>query len=59
MSENKVRTKDSCWSVEMLYDPKGLLGVSTASLGVDEVLHRCMYRHYHREKHTFEGREAS
>jgi hypothetical protein len=37
-----VRVKDSCWSIRMVYDPKGLSGVSTASLRVDEVLHiRC------------------
>jgi hypothetical protein len=39
MSEDKVCTKDSCWSVGTIYDPRALLGVSTADLGVDEVLH--------------------
>jgi hypothetical protein len=39
MSEDKVRTKDSCWSVGTIYDPRELPGVSTASLGVDGVLH--------------------
>jgi hypothetical protein len=29
MSEDKVRTKDSCWSVGTIYDPRELLGVST------------------------------
>jgi hypothetical protein len=29
MSEDKVRTKDSCWSVETIYDPSELSGVST------------------------------
>jgi hypothetical protein len=29
MSEDKVRTKDSCWSVGMVYGPKELPGVST------------------------------
>jgi hypothetical protein len=23
MSEDKVHTKDSCWSVGMIYDPRG------------------------------------
>jgi hypothetical protein len=30
MSEDKVRTKDSCWSVGTIYDPSELLEVSTA-----------------------------
>jgi hypothetical protein len=30
-----VRTKDSCWSVGIIYDPRELLGVSTTGLGVD------------------------
>jgi hypothetical protein len=38
MSEDKVRTKDSRWSMGMIYDPKGLIGVSTVSPEVDEVL---------------------
>jgi hypothetical protein len=38
MSEDKVRTKDSCWSMGMIYDPRGLPGVSTAGLGVVRVL---------------------
>jgi hypothetical protein len=29
MSEHKVRTKDSCWSVETIYDPRELPEVST------------------------------
>jgi hypothetical protein len=33
-----VRTKDSCWSVGMIYDPRGLLGVSTTGPRVGEVL---------------------
>jgi hypothetical protein len=33
-------TKDLCWYVGMVYGPKGLLGVSTASPRVDGVLHR-------------------
>jgi hypothetical protein len=39
MSEDKVCTKDSCWSMGMVYGPRGLPGVSTASLGVDAMLH--------------------
>jgi hypothetical protein len=38
MSEEKVCTKDSCWSVGTIYDPRELLGVSTAGPGVDDVL---------------------
>ena len=38
MSEDKVRTKDMCWSVGMIYDPRELPGVSTAGPGVDKVL---------------------
>jgi hypothetical protein len=34
MSEDKVRTKDSCWSVGTIYDPIELLGVSTAGPGI-------------------------
>jgi hypothetical protein len=33
-SEDKVRTKDSCWSVGTIYDPRELLGVSTAGPGI-------------------------
>jgi hypothetical protein len=29
MSEDKVRTKDSCWSVGTIYDPRELPEVST------------------------------
>jgi hypothetical protein len=39
MSEDKVRTKDSCWSIGTIYDPRGLAGVSTIGSGVDVVLH--------------------
>jgi hypothetical protein len=38
MSEDKVRTKDSCWSVGTIYDPRELPGVSIAGPGVDRVL---------------------
>jgi hypothetical protein len=34
MSEDKVRTKDSCWSVGTIYDPRELQGVSTAGPGI-------------------------
>jgi hypothetical protein len=34
MSEDKVRTKDSCWSVGTIYDPRELPGVSTAGTGI-------------------------
>jgi hypothetical protein len=39
MSEDEVRTKDSCRSVGTIYDPRELSWVSTAGLGVDGVLH--------------------
>jgi hypothetical protein len=29
-----VRTKDSCWSMGTIYDPKEMLGVSNAGLGI-------------------------
>ena len=38
MSEDKVCTKDSCWSVGKTYDPRELPGVSNASPEVDGVL---------------------
>jgi hypothetical protein len=38
-SEDKVHTKDSYWSVVMLYDSRGLPGVSITGPRVDEVLH--------------------
>jgi hypothetical protein len=34
MSENKVRTKDSYWSVGTIYDLRELPGVSAAGLGI-------------------------
>jgi hypothetical protein len=37
-SENKVRIKDSCWSVGVVYDTRGLLGVSIIGPTVDGVL---------------------
>jgi hypothetical protein len=39
MSEDKVRTKDPCWPMGTIYDPRELLGVSTADPGMDGVLH--------------------
>jgi hypothetical protein len=38
ISEDKERTKDLCWSVGTIYDPRELPGVSTASPGVGGVL---------------------
>jgi hypothetical protein len=34
MSEEKVRTKDSCWCVGTIYDPRELRGVSIAGPGI-------------------------
>jgi hypothetical protein len=34
MSEDKVRTKDSCWYVGTIYDPSELPRVSTAGPGI-------------------------
>jgi hypothetical protein len=39
MSENKVHTKDYCWSVRMVYDSRKILGVSIIGPGVNRVLH--------------------
>jgi hypothetical protein len=33
-----MHTKDLCWSVGTIYDPRGLPGVNSASPKVDEVL---------------------
>jgi hypothetical protein len=38
MSEDKVHTKDSCWSLGIIYDPRELPGVSTVGPGLDRVL---------------------
>jgi hypothetical protein len=38
MSEDKVRTEGSCWSVGTIYDPRELPEVSTDGPGVDGVL---------------------
>jgi hypothetical protein len=38
MSEDTVRTKDSCWSVRTIYDARELAGVSTTGPGLDGVL---------------------
>jgi hypothetical protein len=40
MSEDKVRTKDSCWSMGTIYDPSELSEVSIVGPGLDGVLHR-------------------
>jgi hypothetical protein len=34
MSEHKVRSKDLCWSVRTIYDPRELPGVSTVGSGI-------------------------
>jgi hypothetical protein len=34
MSKDKVRPKDSCWSVGTIYNPRELPGVSTVGLGI-------------------------
>jgi hypothetical protein len=34
MSEDKVRTKDLCWSVGVIYDTRELPGVSTVGPGI-------------------------
>jgi hypothetical protein len=39
MSEYKVCTKDSCWSVGMIYDLREQPRVSIVDLGVVKVLH--------------------
>jgi hypothetical protein len=31
-----VRTKDLCWSIGTIYDPRELTGVSTASPGIEQ-----------------------
>jgi hypothetical protein len=38
MSEDKVHIKGSRGSVGIIYDPRGLPGVSIAGSGVDDVL---------------------
>jgi hypothetical protein len=38
MSEDKVHTKGSCWSVGTIYDARELPGVSTVDPRVDGVL---------------------
>jgi hypothetical protein len=35
MSEDKVHKKDLCWYVGMVYDPRGLPGVSIVGPGVE------------------------
>jgi hypothetical protein len=51
MSEDKVRTKDSCWSVGTIYDPSELPGVSTVDPGIGQgVTVRLKYTFRFREK---------
>jgi hypothetical protein len=38
MSEDKVHTKDSCWSMGMIYDPRELPRVSTVGPGIGRVV---------------------
>jgi hypothetical protein len=38
-----VRTKDLCWSVETIYDPRELAGVSTAGLGIGRGVTTLLY----------------
>jgi hypothetical protein len=66
MSEDKVHTKDSCWSVGTIYDPSDLPGVSTAGPGLDGVLHKaffteCLLRRvlFHREWHSVKNALSS
>jgi hypothetical protein len=35
MSEDKVCTKDPCWSVGTIYDPRELQGLSIAGPGIE------------------------
>jgi hypothetical protein len=49
MSEDKVRTKDSCWSVGTICDLRELPGLTTTGLGVDGVLHH-VYLYVLRER---------
>jgi hypothetical protein len=46
MSEDKVHTKDSCWSVGTIYDPRELPGVSTAGPGIGRgvtIWYKCIF----------------
>jgi hypothetical protein len=38
ISEDKVRTKDPCWSMETIYDPRELPGVSTTGPGIGRIV---------------------
>jgi hypothetical protein len=45
MSEDKVHTKDSGWSMETIYDPRELSGVSSAGPGIGRgVTHGVRFR---------------
>lgn len=37
MSEDKVRTKGSCWSVWIIYDSKELSEITTTGIRVDDI----------------------
>jgi hypothetical protein len=45
MSEDKVHTKDLCWSVGMIYDPRELSGVSTADPEIGQGVTVCFRIH--------------
>jgi hypothetical protein len=49
ISEDKVCTKDSCWSVGMIYDPIKLSGVSTAGTGIGRGLQCSTFSIFHSE----------
>jgi hypothetical protein len=51
VSEDKMCTKDLCWSVGMVYDTRGLTGVSIASPRVDGVLQLSNPRVYKALRH--------
>jgi hypothetical protein len=45
MSEDKVRTKDSYWSVWTIYDPRELPEVGTAGPGIGRGVTICSKHH--------------
>jgi hypothetical protein len=51
MSEDKVCTKDQCWSVETIYDPRELPGVSTVGPGIRQ----CVTSGIRADPHGFTG----
>jgi hypothetical protein len=42
MSEDKVHTKDSCWSVRTIYDHRELPGVKIAAPGIERGVTSCI-----------------